>query len=353
MSEIAIIEYPFHHFAWLAGFIVCCFAAAATLIVWRESSKREAAEHTAAHAFDAVRLHWRPLDTTTPRAFRPIKFCPPPARGRWRAAPVGVSPRTEPSPRARVLESDLRRAAYLAPEQFTITFTAYYDTTTHTQTGLHAVPMWQHPAYGAIDAQEFIPIANFAGITTAVFMAITRAALISAGGRKQEAGSRISSPLPPATSLPPPALYLPLPIAVADWPQAPHALRLLCASCNVPPESITFCITEPCDYDCALALRAQGFGLALANCRAATHTALQRLPLTALIADATLTQNLHTSPAALAMLHSMAALGHSLGITLLADDIDTAADAAALNSSGFTAAAGGFFTNDIPHARVA
>ena len=320
MQPVVFIPDTIHQFVWLAGFIFACFVVAALVIVWGETNKREAAEHDAAAAANTLRVEWRPLNTTVPRAFRPVKFKP--SFTAKQPAPA------TPSPRARVLEGDLRRAVYIEPEQFTTTFETYYAITTHTAAATRATPHWQHPSFGFIDAEEFLPIANALSITKAVYATWLRAALVA---YKKTRGFT--------------ALYVPLPAAVANWVDAPRVLRAVCASCSIEPATITFCVTEAGDYNVALALRAQGFGLALDDCRAVTHAALQRLPLTAVIADATLTRNVHTSPAAYAMIETIATLGHTLGIALLANDVDSAADATALRDAGFDLAGGTFFTS--------
>ncbi|MGE3770401.1 MAG: EAL domain-containing protein [Bdellovibrionales bacterium] len=316
----------------LTATVVTLFIAGSAWIIWREARRRELAEA----ALAGVRQFWRPLNFLTARTFRPIAFTPKTVRIASKTRPQAAKRETP-----NLLLADLRRAVYFAPEQFAPVLTTYYDINTHERAAYRAAFTWQHPVFGDQPLESTLQLAADNDLARPMWLGFYRQAMTSFARKGM------------ATTL-----KLPLPAALHGWCAAVTPLVSMARSCGVIPDRITFCIESngatkgSSLHHQTLALRAQGFGIALDNCGAGAG-ALTHLPVTEVIAARALVESLHTDLHAMAMLKQLADMAGNLAADFTAEGVANATDHAALALVGCTTASGNYFKTGIPGQRMA
>jgi diguanylate cyclase (GGDEF)-like protein len=212
---------------------------------------------------------------------------------------------------------------------FRLRFQPRLDLRSQRFTSMEALVRWHHPQRGLLLSEEFFPPAE----QTALLPRLTDVVLREALARSR-ACSELGQRLTVAVSVPGTSLHEP---AFAD------RVAALLAEFRLPPSSLVIQIAERgtplAEGGCreALhALRATGVRLSLGDFGSGSSplTRLHGLPVDEIKLDPSLVTDLDTDRRAAIIVTSAAALAHGLGMSVVADGIETAAVLDAVLASG-------------------
>ena len=227
--------------------------------------------------------------------------------------------------RVRV-EHELHRA--LRDDEFVLHWQPIIRTRDETIVGAEALLRWQHPERGLLAPAAFLPIAEEAGLMPSIgAWAIDRALAQAVLWQRMEERPRV---------------FVNLAAEQLRVPSLPEEVAALALRYGVPPEDVCFEVSErTLDTDLAalreqlLLLRGHGFGLALDDFGAG-NTALswlQQLPLDVLKLDRRFTATVE-DPTAQAIIRAIVDLGPALGVTTVAEGVESPAQLATLRRLG-------------------
>jgi EAL domain-containing protein (putative c-di-GMP-specific phosphodiesterase class I) len=210
--------------------------------------------------------------------------------------------------------------------------------------GLEALLRWQHPTRGLVLPEAFLQVAEEAGLMQQVGDWALRQACLQ-NRAWQQAG------------------FSPLPVAVNVLPSQFVRKELFATVCDALAESglptrwLELEVTESAlirDHRrSALTLRRlrqRGIHVALDDFGTgySSLSYLARLPVSKLKIDRSFVRDLVTDPSALAVARMIIDLGHTLGLRVLAEGVETAAQADALRANGCDDAQGYHFWPALP-----
>ncbi len=241
-----------------------------------------------------------------------------------------------------VLESELRQA--IAAGQLR----AYYQPKVrlsdgHT-VGAEALVRWQHPDHGLIPPGRFIPAAEASDL------------IVELGGWmlaevcRQLAAWR-------ATGLPPLTVAVNLAARHFRQPGLADSIRGLLEAYGLPPRALELELTEsslleagPQTAETLLALERLGMGLVIDDFGTgySSLSYLKRLPLTALKIDQSFVRDLVTDPDDRTIAAAIVALGHGLGLKVVAEGVETGEQRRILFDQGCDLAQGYLFGRPEP-----
>jgi diguanylate cyclase (GGDEF)-like protein len=195
---------------------------------------------------------------------------------------------------------------------------------------------WQHPRRGLLGPAEFMPLADGAGMAIPIGRFALEHALVKfARWRASRPDLRLSLGLS-ARQLRDPSLASAIREAVQAGKVDPAAICLEVPEGAVgeDPEAVTAALR---------ALKAIGVGLALSDfgAGAATYSHLRGLPVDALKIHASLVRAVGRSEADASIVGALVALGHALGLDVVADGVETEAQLDRLRELGCDYAQGG------------
>jgi diguanylate cyclase (GGDEF)-like protein len=229
----------------------------------------------------------------------------------------------------RALETDALRVAY--QPKIRTADSAWY--------GVEALMRWDDPELGAVSPAEFIPIAEESG----QIVALGKLALRDAA---RFAASCIMHGVPIGhVAVNVSVLQLRDEETVAYLEQLLHELRL-------PPALLQVEITESSlmeDVECTIRLlaRIRDLGVRVAiddfGTGYSSLAALQRLPVDILKIDRAFIVNITQDAAALELVRAMISVAHALGLQVVAEGVETAAQVALLREEGCEACQGFYF----------
>ncbi|GCL61196.1 two-component system response regulator [Rubrivivax pictus] len=221
-------------------------------------------------------------------------------------------------------ESDLRHA--IGHGQLRLHYQPKVDAATGATSGVEALVRWQHPVQGLVPPVQFIPLAEECGLIKPLTDWVLEAAC-------HDSRQRLDAGLP----LLPVAVNLAAP-SFAD-PGLPDQLLAVLARHQLPPGSLVLEVTESLlmtDVDRAVkrlgALRAQGFAIALDDFGTGYSSLnyLNRFPLDELKIDRSFITDVALGGRHSAIAASVIALGREFGLRVVAEGVETAAQAEAL-----------------------
>lgn len=235
------------------------------------------------------------------------------------------------------LESDLRLGLQLG--QFVLYYQAQVDAA-GCLIGAEALIRWQHPARGLVAPGEFIPLAEETGLILPLGAWVLQSAC--------EQLCRWA--LQPATAL----LGLAINVSARQFRQADFVDQVVAAleRSGADPRRLKLELTESlllADVDDTIAkmaaLKARGVGFSLDDFGTGYSSLayLKRLPLDQLKIDRSFVRDLLTDPNDAAIAHAIITLAESLGLMVIAEGVETAAQRDCLASHGCRAYQGYFF----------
>ena len=245
------------------------------------------------------------------------------------------------------LESDLRHA--IERQQLVLHYQPRIGTRSGLPHGVEGLIRWNHPQRGLIAPDSFIPVAEESGLIVPIGAWVIREAC------RQHLAWRDAGLGTIAVSINLSAVQLKNGGLLAT-------LRDVLAEFPVAPGQIEFELTESILMDdvdemiaTLLAIKALGFALSIDDFGTGYSSLhyLCRFPLDKLKIDMSFVQNIHNSPQNLAVTKAIIGLGHTLGLSVTAEGVESAADAKVLRQAGCDELQGFYFARPMPPAQLA
>ncbi len=242
------------------------------------------------------------------------------------------------------LESDLRHA--IERQELVLYYQPRIDAQSSRLNGVESLIRWQHPQHGLIAPDSFIPAAEESGLIVAIGAWVIREAC------RQQLAWREAGAGDIAVSINLSAIQLKSGTLVAT-------LREVLREFPVTPGQIEFELTESILMDnvddtiaTLHAIKALGFALSIDDFGTGYSSLnyLCRFPLDKLKIDMSFVQDIHGSPQNLAVTKTIIGLGHTLGLTVTAEGVESAADADVLRHAGCDELQGYYFARPMPQA---
>jgi EAL domain-containing protein (putative c-di-GMP-specific phosphodiesterase class I)/CheY-like chemotaxis protein len=251
------------------------------------------------------------------------------------SSPERIAPATK-SDRPRPSAAEL--AAALARGEIRACFQPKVSLRTGATVGAEALARWHRPDGAILLPDLFIPVAEASGLITPMTTEVLRQSLADC----QHWRSRF-----PTCSL---AVNI-SPLVLAN-PALPDEMEDMVRSAGLPPAALVAEITESMIIaDPVLAaevvtrLRIKGIGLSIDDFGTGHSSllSLMRLPFTELKIDRSFVAGCDNDPEALKIIRATVSLGHELGMSVVAEGIETAVVAQRLAQAGCDAGQGWYF----------
>ena len=245
------------------------------------------------------------------------------------------------------LETDLRHA--IERHELVLYYQPRIDARSGRLNGVESLIRWQHPQRGLIAPDSFIPAAEESGLIVPIGAWVIREACRQhVAWREAGAGDIGVSVNLSAIQLKHGGLVATLREVLRDFPIAPGLVEFELT------ESI---LMENVDDTIATlrAIKALGFALSIDDFGTGYSSLnyLCRFPLDKLKIDMSFVQNIHKSPQNLAVTKAIIGLGHTLGLSVTAEGVESAADAEVLRHAGCDELQGYYFARPMPQAQLA
>jgi len=207
----------------------------------------------------------------------------------------------------------------LAQDQLRLLYQPLVDLQTGAVVSLEALVRWQHPDQGLLAAHAFLPQADAAGMTAAIGHWVLRRACVDlqAWRRGGQNDLRVAINVSPSQ--------------FRD-PTFCAAVGGMLDECTITPEALTLEITETalteagdgCD-ELLAAFKARGLTLTLDDFGSGhgSLSSLKRYPFDAIKIDADFIRNVVNDSHDAAMAKSIIAMGHNLGMKVVAEGVET------------------------------
>lgn len=240
------------------------------------------------------------------------------------------------------LEQDLRQA--IAREELDLHFQPVVDLAAGALVGAEALLRWRHPVAGLVAPNRFIPILEDANLAAEIGMWTLNAACREARGweRRGIAGLKVAVNLS-ATQLRDADLKLMIERTLVRHQLKPAALEL---------ELTETAATEDAERTLALftQLRRTGISLAIDDFGSgySSLSYLKNLPFDKLKIDREFVTQVHRRRDSQAICRSLIALTRGLGLTLLAEGVETIEEVEWLRQSGCSLFQGFYFSKPLP-----
>lgn len=242
----------------------------------------------------------------------------------------------------KAVEDDLRLA--LARDEFTLHVQPQIDTASRRVTGLEALVRWRHPTRGLLMPADFIPIAETSGLIGELGMwalseACRKLALWDSNGH--------------------PCKRMAINISINEFrdPKLVGAVRRCLTDHGIAPERIEFEITETAVdskvgplIEQLKALREIGVGLAIDDFGTgyASLAYLRRFPVQRLKIDQSFSRNIADDEADAVFVRAIVDLAKGLRLGVIAEGIETEAQAEFFSSVGCLEVQGYYFARPMP-----
>ena len=243
------------------------------------------------------------------------------------------------------LESDLRHA--VERQELVLYYQPRVDARSGCLNGVESLIRWQHPQHGLIAPDSFIPAAEESGLIVSIGAWVIREAC------RQQVAWREAGMGDIAVSINLSAIQLKSGGLAAT-------LREVLREFAVTPGQVEFELTESILMDnvddtiaTLHAIKALGFALSIDDFGTGYSSLnyLCRFPLDKLKIDMSFVQDIHGSPQNLAVTKTIVGLGHTLGLTVTAEGVESAADADVLRHAGCDELQGYYFARPMPQAQ--
>jgi diguanylate cyclase (GGDEF)-like protein len=227
------------------------------------------------------------------------------------------------------LERGLRRA--LERAQFDVEYQPIYDLRTGTMVKVEALLRWKHPELGLIRPERFIPLAEESGLIAAIGLWVLRTACAQTSRLRRD----------PVLA----HLGLAVNLSSRQWKLGLDAdgIRAILADTGLPPEAVTLEITEGMvleDTEEAIAwlrrIRAIGVRLAVDDFGTgySSLSYLKRFPVDELKIDYSFVRDLPGDEGSVSLVYAILSLARSLGLTVVAEGVETPEQLAFLTQAG-------------------
>ncbi len=245
------------------------------------------------------------------------------------------------------LEGDLRRA--VERDELELHYQPKVHLSDARLTGAEALLRWRHPEMGLIPPDRFIPVAEDSGLIVPIGAWVLKTACATARVWNEERLPS-SEPLKVAVNLSPRQFWCP---GFLD------TVRKTLDDTGCRPQWIELELTESLLIDSRGQvaetlehLRDMGFTLAIDDFGTgySALSYLTRFPIHTLKIDRSFVSDMTTQPARMSIVRAVVALGHSLGLELVAEGVETAEEAQVLAGLRCHHAQGWHFGRPVPRA---
>jgi diguanylate cyclase (GGDEF)-like protein/PAS domain S-box-containing protein len=256
-------------------------------------------------------------------------------RGTYRFFEPGMDARAQAR---RLLEIDLRAA--LTRDEFEVHYQPIHDLNTDQITAFEALIRWKHPLRGMISPMDFIPLAEETGLITQLGDWILRKACMDAATWSREV--RVAVNLSP--------------VQFKNSNLVQSVISTLAAS-GLAPARLELEITESVllqDSEATLAAlhKLRGFGVRISMDDFGTGYSslsyLRSFPFDKIKIDRSFVHELATRDDSMAIVRAVTGLGKSLGISIVAEGVETTEQLGLLRTEGCTEVQGFLFSRPRP-----
>jgi diguanylate cyclase (GGDEF)-like protein/PAS domain S-box-containing protein len=260
-------------------------------------------------------------------------------RGTYRFFEPGMDARAQAR---RLLEIDLRAA--LTRREFEIHYQPIHELKTDQITAFEALIRWKHPLRGMISPMDFIPLAEETGLITQLGDWILRRACMDAAAWSREV--RVAVNLSP--------------VQFKNSNLAQSVISALAAS-GLAPERLELEITESVllqDSEATLAAlhKLRSFGVKISMDDFGTGYSslsyLRSFPFDKIKIDRSFVHELATREDSMAIVRAVTGLGKSLGISIVAEGVETSEQLGLLRTEGCNEVQGFLFSRPRPAQEV-
>ncbi|MEX2447014.1 MAG: EAL domain-containing protein [Dehalococcoidia bacterium] len=249
------------------------------------------------------------------------------ARGRDRYV-VGSADAADPARRRLQLEHDLRLA--MERGELEVHYQPQVDGADGRMRGIEALVRWRHPERGYVPPDEFVPLLEETGLIVAAgeWVLRTACAQVADWHRRGVTGARIAVNLSPRQLL---------------VPDLAAIVRSVLADTGLAPEALELELTETAvmlDMEAAVgalrALHEQGVTIAIDDFGVGQSwlMRLREFPVRTLKVDRSFVTGVADSADGLALVGAIVALGHALGLEVVAEGVETQQELEAVRSVG-------------------
>jgi diguanylate cyclase (GGDEF)-like protein len=238
----------------------------------------------------------------------------------------------------RLLEQDLRFA--IARRELRVWLQPQVDARTGDIVGFEALLRWQHPVHGLLSPDRFVPLAESGGLIHEIGLWVLREA------------ARIAAGLPRTLSI---AVNV-SPVQLRQSGIARKIAEVL-AETGLPPERLDVEITESIVLDSGAEalralndIRAMGVRVSLDDFGTgySSLSTLRAFPFDKMKIDRSFMRDLVEEPKALEMVRAILAVGRALGLIVVAEGVETLAQAQILADAGCAVFQGFLFSRPQP-----
>jgi diguanylate cyclase (GGDEF)-like protein/PAS domain S-box-containing protein len=244
------------------------------------------------------------------------------------------------------LETDLRKA--IDEQQLALVYQPIVSLDTGEVKSVEALLRWRHPTEGMVSPAEFIPIAEESELILTIGDWVLRE------GVRQMADwvARLGKAAPPTVSIN-------LSRKQFIRSDLPEEIQAVAAAAGLSPDRLQFEITEDTfasDVQAAIAgmnmIKSLGSRLAIDDfgTGCSTFASLHDFPADVLKIDRSLLTGIEESKDTAALVHSLAVLVHNLGMTMVAEGVETESNVITLRELGCQYGQGYFFAKPLPPA---
>ncbi|CAK0768354.1 diguanylate cyclase [uncultured Gammaproteobacteria bacterium] len=240
------------------------------------------------------------------------------------------------------LEADLRQA--LERNQFMVYFQPKVSLSNHTILGLEALIRWCHPKRGMVSPLDFIPLAEETGLIVPIGAWVLRAAC-EQNQRWRAAGL---PPLPVAVNLSARQFLQPNLVEtifgiLSDSGLPPNALEIELTESTVMSNSEQAIMIMRRLYEVGVRISVDDFGTGYSSL-----AYLKKLPISTLKIDRSFITDLVENGDDAAIVQTIIALGRSLRLEVVAEGVETIAQANFLDGNGCAIGQGFYFAKPMP-----
>jgi EAL domain-containing protein (putative c-di-GMP-specific phosphodiesterase class I) len=244
--------------------------------------------------------------------------------------------------------SPARLATALAADELKMHYQPIVDLRSGASVAVEALVRWEHPTLGLVMPAAFVPVAEKGGLIGALTdWALAEAVKQAAAWRKAGIELKIAVNVSNA--------------GVPD-PDLPERLERMCGEVGVPTSAIALESTESAAtgdparaMELFVRLRSKGFDLSIDDFGTgySSLAQLQRLPFTSLKIDRSFVTSVLTSETSASIVLAIMSLAHALGLTCIAEGVESTETLAFLKDNGCDRAQGYHIAKPMPAAEIA
>jgi diguanylate cyclase (GGDEF)-like protein len=242
------------------------------------------------------------------------------------------------------LLGDLRRALD-AGDQLALHYQPKIDLGSGVVCGAEALLRWNHPVRGAVSPAEFIPIAETTGLINRLTVCVLRHAIGQARAWLDDGNPVTIAVNLSSRCLLDPTLVEQVTGLLHEFGLPPTLLRLEVTETAVMANPALALATLTRLHDLGIKLSIDDFGTGYSS-----MSYLKRLPIDELKVDRSFVAGMDSDRDDAALVRGTIDLGHNLGLTVVAEGVETAAHVAALRKLGCDVAQGYHYARPMPAA---